>query len=249
MDGVAENTRKNNSGSVNNRFFFSKPTPPVAVSVGSLRNCDVDHTMLTECGVDVVLFYKRMNPYLRGSLLVFVLGMVLGAVFAIPLQAALNPLIGDLKTLASGMKNDSFAAMMLTLFWHNLRTSVAMMIGGILFGVLPIIFVLANGALVGYILVITYQTTHLNPFLLFAAGILPHGIFEIPAYLLASAFGMRVGLLIFRSLGHRQGEGSWRRLGKDLLPTLVIVTILLFIAANIETGITPVLLGLAYRHG
>ena len=195
-----------------------------------------------------ILFYGRMNQYLRISLLIFVIGLVLGAVFAKPLQTALSPLMTDLKTLALGMKHETFGAMMMTLFLHNLRTSVFMMVGGILFGIFPALFVLVNGALVGYVIAITYQTTHVNPFLLFAAGILPHGIFEIPAYLLASAFGIRAGVVLIRTMGRHLEHDNWRKLGKDMVPTLVIVVVLLFVAANIETGITPLLLRMVYHH-
>ena len=195
-----------------------------------------------------ILFYGRMNQYLRLSLLIFVIGLVLGAVFAKPLQTALSPLMTDLKTLALGMKHETFGAMMMTLFLHNLRTSVFMMVGGILFGIFPALFVLVNGALVGYVIAITYQTTHVNPFLLFAAGILPHGIFEIPAYLLASAFGIRAGVVLIRTMGRHLEHDNWRKLGKDMVPTLVIVVVLLFVAANIETGITPLLLRMVYHH-
>ncbi len=204
--------------------------------------------MSSDNEVVLILFYRRMNRYLRFSLLIFVIGLALGAIFARPLQTALSPLMTDLKTLASGMKHEAFGAMMMTLFLHNLRTSVFMILGGILFGVLPALFVMVNGGLVGYVLAITYQATHVNPFLLFAAGILPHGIFEIPAYLLASAFGMRAGVLVFRSMGRNLGEDNWRKLGKDVLPTLLIVVLFLFIAANIETGITPTLLGMVYHQ-
>ncbi len=211
-------------------------------------NVEWDHTIAREREVISVLFYGRMNKYLRVSLLIFVIGLVLGAVFAKPLQIALSPLMTDLKTLALGMKHETFATMMMTLFLHNLRTSVFMIVGGILFGILPAIFVLVNGALVGYVIAITYQTTHVNPFLLFVAGILPHGIFEIPAYLLASAFGIRAGVLLIRTMGRHFEHDNWRKLGKDAVPTLVIVVVLLFVAANIETGITPLLLRMVYHQ-
>lgn len=204
--------------------------------------------MVSDEGVIPILFLQRMNRYLRLSLVIFVVGLALGAIFARPLQTALSPLMTDLKTLATGMKHEAFSAMMMTLFLHNLRTSIFMLVGGILFGVLPALFVMVNGALVGFVLAITYHSTHVNPFLLFAAGILPHGIFEIPAYLLASAFGMRTGVLLFRSMGRNLGSDNWRKLGKDLLPTLLIVAVFLFIAANIETGITPVLLRMVYHQ-
>ena len=211
-------------------------------------NVEWDHTIAREREVIGILFYGRMNQYLRLSLLIFVIGLVLGAVFAKPLQTALSPLMTDLKTLALGMKHETFGAMMMTLFLHNLRTSVFMMVGGILFGIFPALFVLVNGALVGYVIAITYQTTHVNPFLLFAAGILPHGIFEIPAYLLASAFGIRAGVMLIRTMGRHLEHDNWRKLGKDMVPTLVIVVVLLFVAANIETGITPLLLRMVYHH-
>lgn len=183
-----------------------------------------------------------MRFYLRVALILFVAGFVIGAVFANSLQATLGPMMTAIKTLAVGMKHDSIPAMAGTLFVHNLTTSLIMIAGGIVFGIVPVLFVLLNGALIGFVIAVTYHATHVSPFLLIIAGILPHGIFEIPAYLLASGIGIRIGVMLTQTIAGRNKQDSWKMLGKDTALSVVIVAGLLLIAAGIEAGVTPLLL-------
>jgi stage II sporulation protein M len=79
-------------------------------------------------------------------------------------------------------------------------------------------------------------------------GILPHGIFEIPALILASAAILYIGIILVTprpqlTLGEVLIEAiaDWTRIG------LGLVLPLLTIAAIIETWVTPVLLAAALK--
>jgi stage II sporulation protein M len=79
-------------------------------------------------------------------------------------------------------------------------------------------------------------------------GILPHGIFEIPALILASAAILYIGVMLVtprsqRTLGEVLIEAiaDWTKVGIGL------VLPLLTIAAIIETWVTPVLLSSAMK--
>ena len=187
---------------------------------------------------------QRMRIFFWLSFGIFVLGALLGAIFSHPLAVWIIPMVNSLRSEAHGLQKDAFFPAMFLLFTNNLKVSLLMICGGVLFGVVPVLGVLANGALVGFVLLILTVKDHVNPLLIFVAGILPHGIFEIPAYLLASALGMRIGWLIIRTLADRAGTDEWRAVGKDAAPTILWVMGLLFVAAMIETGITPLLIRL-----
>ncbi len=195
--------------------------------------------------------FTLLRRYGGLSLLFFVVGALLGAVFASQLQHILLPFIKDIRHIGVTIKREPLWEEALTIFVHNLGTSLLMMAGGLLLGVIPLASVTLNGAVIGYVLVILTQETHVNPFLLFAAGILPHGLFEVSAYLLASGFGMEVGVTVVRSIIRRSGtREQWRMLGQDAGKTVLWVTLLLFVAAWIETGVTPHLLAMVVgRHG
>lgn len=195
--------------------------------------------------------FTLLRRYGGVALLFFAIGGLLGVVFSGQLQHILLPFISAIRHIAVTIKREPLWEEALTIFAHNLVTSLIMMAGGLLLGIIPMASVTLNGALIGYVLVILARSTHVNPFLLFAAGILPHGIFEVSAYLLASGFGMEVGVTVLRSIFRRPGiKEQWQALGRDAGKIVLWVTLLLFVAAWIETGVTPHLLALAVgRHG
>ncbi len=82
-----------------------------------------------------------------------------------------------------------------------------------------------------------------SPLKLVVFGILPHGIFEIPALILSSAAVLYIGIALVtprsqRTLGEVLIEAiaDWTKIGIGL------VLPLLTIAAVVETWVTPVLL-------
>ena len=135
------------------------------------------------------------------------------------------------------------------LFFHNARTTVIFLVLGLLsFGTLGLTLFIGNIALVGGVLGAA-QLVGYSPLLAFAAGILPHGIFELSAIVLATAAMLKVGAQLVTP----QPDKS---LGETLLISLAdwfrvfigIVLPFLAIAALIEIYITPDLIKLAFPH-
>ncbi|MCY0874875.1 MAG: stage II sporulation protein M [Firmicutes bacterium] len=178
----------------------------------------------------------------------FLVGAILGAALAGSLGHVLTPLVQSVRKEAVSMKSQSAWATEWMLFANNWTVSLYMLVGGLFFGLLPILGVVMNGALVGYVVRQLAVSAHANPVVIVLAGIVPHGIFEIPAYCLASGFGMRLGWLVWRTITKRADRATWKRTVYAAVPTLLWVTGLLFVAAFIESHITPVLLRLALGH-
>ncbi len=107
---------------------------------------------------------------------------------------------------------------------------------------LPVLSLLINGALLG-MLGAMYVAEGALP--LFLAGILPHGVFELPAL----AFSIACGVCLCRNMC-RLVTGSPRRtpmveLVGDLLRVLLLVVMPLTVAAAfMECYVTPVVMGL-----
>ncbi len=134
-----------------------------------------------------------------------------------------------------------------TLFYHNARTQVVFLLLGLVsFGTLGLTLFIGNIALVGGLLG-GAQLVGFSPLLVFVAGILPHGIFELSAVFLATAAMLKVGAQLVTP----QPDKS---LGETLLLSLAdwcrifigIVLPLLAIAALIEIYVTPQLIRLAF---
>lgn len=135
------------------------------------------------------------------------------------------------------------------LFYHNVRaTIVFLLLGLVSFGTLGLALFIGNIALVGGVLGAA-QLVGYSPLVAFAAGILPHGIFELTAIFLATAAMLKVGAQLVTP----QPDKS---LGEILLISLAdwfrifigVVLPLLAIAALIEIYITPVLIKLAFPY-
>ena len=129
------------------------------------------------------------------------------------------------------------------LFWHNLRAELIILLLGIFsFGVLSIVAFIGNFALIGAVLGVL-PAVGLSPALVFASGILPHGIVELPSIILLSAAVLHMGLrLVTPEEGRSIGETMIVTFA-DVTKVLIAVCIpLLLVAALIEANITPQIL-------
>lgn len=172
----------------------------------------------------------------------------------VPAYISLSPdRIGEFRTfIADNLNNlDSLGERLPApiLFYHNARTTVIFLLLGLLsFGTLGLTLFIGNIALVGGVLGAA-QLVGFSPLLAFAAGILPHGIFELSAIFLATAATLKVGAQLVTP----QPDKS---LGEILLISLAdwfrvfigIVLPFLAIAALIEIYLTPVLIKLAFPY-
>lgn len=128
------------------------------------------------------------------------------------------------------------------LFLNNTFASLQVIMLGLLLGVAPLFSAVANGAILG---TVAFQLTQefARPLPLLLAGILPHGILEIPAFLVSVALGLKLGYhLIFPLPGHNR-RTSLSSIFQEIGSVLPMIFLLLFLAALIEVFITPTVLG------
>jgi stage II sporulation protein M len=130
--------------------------------------------------------------------------------------------------------DQSGGVVFLFILLNNVIATILMLLLGMVFGVLPVVGVVSNGLLLG---VLWRQAAKIAGYGQAALSILPHGIFEIPALLLAASYGLWLGMAaIQRARGLRdrdirgQVKHALRRDAEIILPLLVI-------AAVIETAL------------
>jgi uncharacterized membrane protein SpoIIM required for sporulation len=130
-----------------------------------------------------------------------------------------------------------------SIFGHNVRAMFGILLAGLVsFSVLGVIVYLINVGLIGGVLGVL-KLVGVSPLLIFAAGLLPHGIFEIPALMLGTAAMLRMGVvLVAPQLGKSMGEVIIDTLADWMKVFIGIVIPLLAIASVVETYITPVIL-------
>jgi len=149
-------------------------------------------------------------------------------------------------------------AIMLVIFLNNAIKSLVALVLGIGLGIIPFLFVAGNGIILG--IVIGFISRQQGALFVIAA-LLPHGIIEIPMVLISAGIGLKLGYVMYLSLigmqtDIRQGKPYIKtiitRLRTDIKPELKQgfwfyirwIAPLLFLAAIIETFITPVIVWL-----
>ncbi len=132
------------------------------------------------------------------------------------------------------------------IFGHNVRAVGLILFAGLVsFSVLGMLVYIVNLSIVGALLGV-FQLMGFSPVTLAVFGLLPHGIFEIPALILASAAMLRIGVvLVTPQTGRSMGEVLLEQLADWTKVAVGLVLPLLLIAAVVETYVTPVLLASA----
>ena len=132
----------------------------------------------------------------------------------------------------------------LMVFMNNFLSMAQMLLLGFIAGISPLITLGLNGALVGILFSISSeQGVTLMPLVIY--GILPHGIFELPAFFICGALGLKFGYHCIASpLPGKNRLQSYRFIWKETIAILPLIVLLLFAAAFIEIFITSQLIEL-----
>jgi len=130
-----------------------------------------------------------------------------------------------------------------TILLNNVRALlVAFLLSVVSFSVLGVLAYLVNMALIGGLLGVV-NVMGISPLGLFAAGILPHGIFELTAVVLASAALLNLGVkLVTPDPDHSFGEVFFQAAADWAKILAGIALPLLLVAAFVEANVTARLL-------
>jgi len=142
-----------------------------------------------------------------------------------------------MEELASQVSGKGFFGITIFIFLNNLKAAFSAVILGPLFGVVPALQAAANGAIIG---VVIREAASRSSALMLLLGLMPHGIFEIPAMLISWGLGIWLGLWPLKSI-RGDGLGFIGRSKMALGVMLRIVLPLLAIAALIEGALISLL--------
>ena len=186
---------------------------------------------------DDLAYLKSIREYIGLSVFLFGLTAVMGYY-----TAAFDPKFASTWTqelqMLKWIMNQPPILIMIIIFLKNLLASATAMLLGLGLGLLPLMVVTSNGFLLG---IVGYGAIQKEGWLYLAAGILPHGIIELPVVLVSIAIGFRLGHLLILSMLREKADLSGEiRMAVHFL--IHWITPLLFLAAAIETFITPVII-------
>lgn len=120
----------------------------------------------------------------------------------------------------------TFLAFFIVIFLNNAFTCFLNIITGPLIGIFPFFSAMVNGGLLGWFV----REEGLRVF----GAIAPHGMFELPAYVLSVAIGLRLAREVLKEKRKRRLKST---LGEGLWVYLTLIVPLLILAALIESAL------------
>ncbi len=147
--------------------------------------------------------------------------------------AALEEMAGLLSSLPQ-------AAVFFFILVKNISVVVISLIFSPLFLLVPALALVLNGGVLGLVSILV---TREHSLIYLLSGLLPHGIFEIPALIMAEAVAFSFGAAALLAVFSRERRQQLIPNLKQNSRRLQIVLVLLVIAAAVETWVTPLLLG------
>jgi uncharacterized membrane protein SpoIIM required for sporulation len=133
----------------------------------------------------------------------------------------------QIKKLAAQFAGKDAITFIFKIFLHNLIATYVAMCLLVFFGTVPATIAILNGLILGWLLANPVGMPEVNMFVV----LIPHGIFEWPAMLIACGIG------IWRGVGYRFSEdpGTWKERWQTANKVFFTITLpLLLIAAIIE---------------
>lgn len=130
---------------------------------------------------------KELKNYIIFSLVVFALFTVIGLIYPTLFQEQILELIKSLILQTQNLRPLELISFIMA---NNLRVAFFGMLLGIVFGIIPTLALIVNGYVLGFVL----HRSVLDQGILIIWRLLPHGIFEIPAILISTALGIKLGI-------------------------------------------------------
>jgi len=183
-------------------------------------------------------YFIRLRPYLKASLVIFGIGIVVGLMINSRFPEIADHFQSSLVSFVKIFRGLSKLQLAAAIFLNNAVKTLAAILFGCLFGVIPGFFLFANGIALGLVFSMSLQSRGLWMSL---ASIVPHGILELPAVFFGTSIGLMLGAHAVKSLF----RGTEITLGAELIRGLrifcTVILPLLLIAAFVEAFLTSAL--------
>jgi len=184
--------------------------------------------------LEVLEFLKESRKMIYGVIGLFFISALTS--FFLPVPASIVEIIKQvIQNMIESTEGLGTFQLIRYIFFNNLLVSFVGIVFGALLGIVPLILILTNGYVVGYVARISVEAQ--------GFGVLwklfPHGIFELPAIFISLGIGLKLAGALFNS---EADKTFINRLKLAIKTFFLLILPLLLIAAIIE-GLLIVLLG------
>lgn len=164
---------------------------------------------------------SEAKGYIYFSILLFLAGALIG--YSSPERFEF--LLASLQAMAEQLRGRSAPVIIISILFQNASSAFLAVWLGVIFGIVPLLGAIANGILLGAVMAVVGDGGAI------VTGILPHGIFELPAVFIAWGLGIWRGIW---PLQENRREAYRNRARKAYYAFFTVVLPLLIIAATIE---------------
>jgi stage II sporulation protein M len=185
-------------------------------------------------------YFRELRPFLFTTVLLFALGSIAGSLLAGHSTFAglkINESLGGFAQMFINLPKPILALM---IFANNAVKTLLVIVLGIAFAIVPLVFVLVNGVAIGVVLHLATQSKGLAYSIL---AIVPHGVFELPGVLCGAAIGLMLGNKAVSRLFRKSEFKVGSELSRALKIFATTIVPLLLIGAISEAYLTAALLG------
>ena len=180
--------------------------------------------------------YKR---WIFLAVLLFGIGLVWGLATPMGITSIFSEDVAALEELADFLTPLPQASVFILIFIKNVSVVLISFALSPIFCLVPVIALTTNGWIVGLVSTIVIQEKSLGYLL---AGLLPHGIFELPALIMGEAVALSFGAALILAVFKKERRKLLLPNLKQNLRYLIAALALFLLAAIIETYITPLFL-------
>lgn len=166
---------------------------------------------------------------------IFLISLYLGYLWAESSPTVASELVNEIFKGLSFVKILPDFVIFIFIFFNNSVKSLLSMLLGVVFGIIPVLFVLFNGYLIGVVISVFSKNLGIWKILLM---LIPHGLLEIPAIIVACSYGLKIGVTVAKKI-IGENVSVFEEIKKALEIYAKIVLPILLTAAFVETYITP----------
>ena len=174
---------------------------------------------------------RTIKPYLLILTLIFAVSFMAGILAPSSIRQQMTEVfqavVGNYRGLAGGM-------LFFNILVQNVMATIFVLIAGVFVGIIPTFAISSNAFGLG---VLYRQTAEVAGYSKAALKVLPYGVFEIPALLIAASYGLWLGVTVLRRMRGKEStllrvniEYAFRRYFAVVFPLLIV-------AAAIETAL------------
>lgn len=174
---------------------------------------------------------RTIRPYILILALIFAGSFLAGSFVPSPVGRQMTEMFrdmaGDYRELSGGM-------LFFNILFQNVMATIFVILSGVIVGIIPTFAVGSNGFGLG---VLFRQAAEVSGTSKAALTVLPYGVFEIPALLIAASYGLWLGVTVVRRMRGKEPAPLKPSLEHVFRRYFAVVFPLLVVAAAIETAL------------